>query len=112
MVDKNSVTPIRVAVSRFDPSVNEQPYLQTFEVPLTRGMSVLDVLDYIYENLDGSLAYYDHAACQQGICRRCTVSINGKVELMCQVLVEGDLTLAPPAKFTVVRDLVYKRGGK
>jgi succinate dehydrogenase/fumarate reductase-like Fe-S protein len=112
MVDKNAVTPIRVAVSRFDPSVDEGPYFQTFEVPVVKGMSVLEVLDYIYENLDGSLAYYDHAACQQGICRRCTLSINGKAELMCQSLVEGDLNLEPPAKSTVVRDLVYKRGGK
>ena len=112
MVGKNAVTPVRVTVSRFDPSVDEGPYLQTFEVPVIRGMSVLEVLDYIYENLDGSLAYYDHAACQQGICRRCTLSINGKVELMCQTLVEDDLTLEPPGKFTVVRDLVYKRGGK
>lgn len=112
MGEENTATPVRVTVSRFDPSVDEEPYFQTFEVPLTRGMSVLEVLDYIYENLDGSLAYYDHAACQQGICRRCTLSINGKVELMCQSLVEGDLTLAPPGKFSVVRDLVYKRGGR
>jgi succinate dehydrogenase/fumarate reductase-like Fe-S protein len=112
MVGKNAATPVRVTVSRFDPSVDEGPYFQTFEVPVTQGMSVLEVLDYIYENLDGSLAYYDHAACQQGICRRCTLSINGTVELMCQSLVEGDLTVEPPGKFTVVRDLVFKRGGK
>jgi succinate dehydrogenase/fumarate reductase-like Fe-S protein len=112
MEEEETMTPIRVRVSRFDPSVDKEPYHQTFEVPLTHGMSVLEVLDYIYENLDGSLAYYDHAACAQGICRRCTLSINGKVELMCQFPVSGDLTLEPPAKFTVVRDLVFKRGGK
>jgi succinate dehydrogenase/fumarate reductase-like Fe-S protein len=102
----------KVTVSRYDPSLDEERYYQTYEVPLVKGMSLLDALDYIYENLDGSLAYYDHAACQQGICRRCTLSIDGKVELMCQRLVEGDVTVEPPAKFAVVRDLVYKRGGE
>lgn len=108
MTEKN----VRVTVARFDPSVDEKQYYQTYEVPIIKGMSVLDVLDYIYENLDGSLAYYAHAACQQGICRRCTLVINGKPSLMCQTLVEGNITLEPPSKFEVVRDLVYKKGSK
>lgn len=108
MLERN----IKVTVYRFDTFIDEQPYYQTYEVPVVKGMSVLEVLDYIYENLDGSLAYYDHAACQQGICRRCTLSINGKPSLMCQTLVEGDITLEPPSKFEVVRDLVYEIGGK
>ena len=103
---------VQVTVSRFDPSVDEKPYDQSYEVPVIAGMSVLDVLDYIYENLDGSLAYYTHAACQQGICRRCTLVINGKPSLMCQTLVEGDLTLGPPPKFEVIRDLVYNKRGR
>jgi succinate dehydrogenase/fumarate reductase iron-sulfur protein len=101
---------VRVTVSRYDPSSDEQPYLQTYEVPLMQGMSVLDVLDYIYENLDGTLAYFDHAACQQAICRQCTLSINGRSALACQTLVEGDVTLMPLAKYPVVRDLVYQKG--
>ena len=111
-MEKNARDRVCVTVSRFDPSDDEQPYSQAYEVPVVQGMSVLDVLDYIYENLDGSLAYYDHAACQQGICRRCLLSINGKAKLMCQTLVEDDVTLEPLAKFAVVRDLVYRRGGK
>ena len=103
---------IRVTVPRFDPLVDEAPHKQTWEVPLTDRMSVLQVLDYIYDNLDGSLAYYSHAACRQGICRRCTLVINGKPRLMCQTLVEGDITLEPPPKLRVIRDLVYERGAK
>ena len=101
---------IQVAVSRFDPSVDTEAYDQFYQIPVSRGMSVMDALDYIYENLDPSLAYYDHAACQQGICRRCTIHINGKVSLMCQTLVEGDLKLEPLPRFAVGKDLVSKRG--
>lgn len=103
---------VRVTISRFDPGVDGEPHYQTYEVPLVEGMSVLEALDYIYENLDGSLAYYTHAACRQGICRRCTLRINGKPSLMCQTPVEGDVLVEPPPKFEVVRDLVYRRRGE
>ena len=103
---------IQVTVARFDPDVDEGPHDQTYQVPLPEHTCVLDVLDYIYENLDGTLAYYDHAACQHAICRRCVVLVNGESSLMCQTLVHGDITLAPPPKFKVVRDLVYARGGE
>jgi succinate dehydrogenase/fumarate reductase-like Fe-S protein len=103
---------ITVTVTRYDPAQDEAPYEQSYQVPLAESMCVLDVLDYIYENLDGTLAYFDHAACQHAICRRCTVRVNGRPALACQTLVEGDITLAPPAKAKVVRDLVFGRGGE
>ncbi len=55
----------------------------------------MDVLDYIYQNLDSTLAYYDHAGCALGICARCTGRVNGKAGLFCQVPVSGDVTLEP-----------------
>jgi len=103
---------VKVKVYRFDAAVDESGHYQTYKVPLVQGMSVMDALDYIYENLDGSLAYYDHAACNQGICRRCMIQINGRVSLMCQTLVEGDVTLDPLPRFDVTKDLVHKRGGE
>jgi succinate dehydrogenase/fumarate reductase-like Fe-S protein len=101
---------VKVTVARYDPSTDKAPREETFKVPLKEHMSVLDALDYIYQNLDGTLAYYDHAACDQGICRRCLAVINGELSLMCQTLVEEDITVAPLSRFEVVRDLVYTRG--
>lgn len=94
-------------------SVSEEPsYYQNYRVPMSTGMSVMDVLDYIYENLDGSVAYYDHAACNQGVCGRCAVLVNQKPSLMCQTMVHGDVTLEPLAGPEVIRDLVtHRRGG-
>ncbi len=83
---------------------------QEYDVPFTRGMSVMDGLDYIYEHLDGSLAYYDHAACNQGICRRCLARIDGQTGLLCQTLVTADTTVEPIPTQDVERDLVTKRG--
>jgi succinate dehydrogenase/fumarate reductase iron-sulfur protein len=98
---------IKVKMFKFDPAVENEPHYKVYEVPLTEGMSVLDVLDYIYENIDSSIAYYDHAACRHGLCSGCIVVVNGKTCLACQTPVSGDITIEPPSKFKVIRDLVY-----
>ncbi|MBI5118622.1 succinate dehydrogenase [Candidatus Poribacteria bacterium] len=103
---------ITVKVFRFDPSVDTEPHYATYEVPFSNGMSVMNALDYIYQNLDGTLAYYDHAGCSLGICARCTGKINGKAGLFCQTPVEGDTCLEPLSLSKVVKDLVATRRGE
>ena len=100
---------IKVKVFRFDSSVDKKPYDQTYEVPFEEGMSAMDALDYIYQNLDSTLTYYDHAGCSLGICARCTAKINGKSGLLCQTTVKGDITLEPVSKDKVLKDLVTKK---
>lgn len=97
---------IRVKVFRFDPCVDKEPHYKTYEVPFEEGMSAMDALDYIYQNQDGTLAYYDHAGCALGICARCMGRINSKPGLMCQTRVEGDVTLEPLNEERVLKDLV------
>jgi len=94
---------------RYDPQIGERPYDSVYDVPCFQGMSLLNALDFIYEHIDGSLAYCDHAACQHGICGQCTLLVNGKPSLMCQTLVAGDMVVAPLPNRIVVRDLVYVR---
>ena len=103
---------INVKMFRYDPSVDKEPTYQNYQVPLEPGMSAMDVLDYIYQNLDGSIAYYDHAGCTLGICARCTGKVNGKPGLLCQTPVQGDVVLEPVAPSKVIRDLVVHRGEK
>ncbi len=100
---------IKVRIFRFDPSVDKTPYYKTYEVPFEEGMSAMDALDYVYQNQDSTLAYYDHAGCALGICGRCTGKINGHAGLICQTRVEGDITLEPLNQKKVVKDLVITR---
>ncbi len=100
---------ITVKVFRHDPSSDREPYYQAYEVPFEKGMSAMTALDYIYQNLDGTVAYYDHAGCDLGICARCTGRINGKPGLFCQTLLEDDVTLEPISKSNVLKDLVMKK---
>jgi succinate dehydrogenase/fumarate reductase-like Fe-S protein len=100
---------IQVKVFRFDPSMDKEPRYETYLVPWENGMSALTALDYIYQNLDRTLAYYDHAACGLGICARCTGMIDGKPGLFCQTVLQGDVTLEPTSKARIIKDLVIKK---
>jgi succinate dehydrogenase/fumarate reductase-like Fe-S protein len=88
--------------------INRNGRIQSYDVPegnLTA--TVMQVLDYIYERLDHTLAYYRHSACCQGICGRCVVKANGKNVLACTEKVEAgtDFLLLEPAGKKTVRDL-------
>lgn len=102
---------INVKVFRFDPTVDDSPTYQDYQVPWIPGTSAMDLLDYIYQNLDPTLAYYDHAGCTLGICGRCTGRINTRPGLFCQTLVEGDVTIDPVSTDRVIRDLVVSKKG-
>jgi fumarate reductase iron-sulfur subunit len=102
-------TAITARVFRFDPDAGGEPTYSEYTVPLTPGMSAMNVLDYIYQNLDPAIAYFDHAGCALGICARCTGRVNGKAGLLCQTMVTGDVTLEPINKDRVVRDLVVTK---
>ena len=103
---------INVSVYRFDPSVDAESVFRTYKVPWKAKMSVMNALDYIYQNMDSTLAYYDHAGCALGICARCTGKINGKAGLFCQVPVTGDVTLDPISTDRVLKDLVCEKKQK
>lgn len=100
---------INVTVLRHDADDQGEPRPHTYEVPLVAGMSALDVLNYIYERVDGSLAFYQHAACRQAVCGKCTLLVNDKPVLACQVVASGDMTVASLPGTRVIRDLVYAR---
>ncbi len=74
--------------------------------------TVMDILDHIYQNLDQTLAYYKHSTCNQGICGRCGVKLNGKNVLACTAKVDStlDTITLEPRSTKIVRDLVVAEG--
>lgn len=102
-MDRKSVF---IKIYRHDPPTGGPPSYSEYNVPFQKGMSVMNALDYIYENLDSTIAYYDHAGCSLGICGRCVGRINGKSGLFCQTLITGDIEIEPVNTDRVVRDLV------
>ena len=86
--------------------------LHSYEVPVfSDTMTVMDVLDYIYHNLDHTLAYYRHSSCNLAVCGRCLVNMNGSPVLACAKVVDtaAEGIRLSPAPGKVVRDLVVTK---
>ncbi len=99
-----------VKVFRFDPEKDKRPRLQTFKNVPYEGMRVTDVLNYIYQNLDSSLAF--RYSCRAGLCGVCLLKVNGKACLSCHRIAEKEMTIEPPSQYPVIKDLVVDLGKK
>jgi len=79
---------IQLEIYRYDPEKGDEPTMQPFEVPVSKpGMKLLDVLNYIKWNLDGTLTY--RRSCGEGVCGSDGVNINGVNGLACITPIAG-----------------------
>jgi succinate dehydrogenase/fumarate reductase iron-sulfur protein len=93
----------KVEIFRFDPEVDSEPRYSEFKVPY-KGYTIMNVLSYIYENLDSTYAF--RWACGKGFCRCCVVSVNGKPVLACMEPAGKYMKIEPHPKFKVLKDLI------
>jgi len=104
----NTTRQVSFHVTRYNPERDRAPYVQTFPIPVREGMTVLDGLHYIKENLDASLAW--RYSCRMGICGSCGMLLNGRATLACNTqilhIASTDLTVGPLPNFEIIRDLV------
>ncbi len=96
----------KVTIYRFNPAQDKEPHYDTFSVPPEgwKDLTVLETIRYIYENLDGGLAF--RQSCRsQIICGACIVRLNGKTVLACEVMSTKEMLIEPAAKYPVIKDL-------
>jgi fumarate reductase iron-sulfur subunit len=98
---------IEIEVFRYNPECDREPHYQTFPVPFTDDMSVLQGLQYIKDHLDGSLTF--RWSCRMAICGSCGKMVNGRPELSCHTFLRnyypGPVRIEPLNHFPIVRDL-------
>ncbi len=98
---------VQFNVHRYDPHQRRR-YVSTYEVPVRKGMTLLEALMYIKDNLDETLAF--RQSCRMGICGSCGIMVNGKPMLACytQILhLDSDsLAIEPLQKMRIIKDLV------
>lgn len=99
---------IKVKCFRYHPGVDDKPRYETYKFPLDGEMNVLNVLEYIYENYDNSLGFY--SCCRRGSCMKCSVKVNGKNVMACNLTVKGDIQIDPIKQEKVIRDLIVEKG--
>ncbi|MGH7879393.1 MAG: succinate dehydrogenase/fumarate reductase iron-sulfur subunit, partial [Candidatus Binataceae bacterium] len=101
---------IVLEVARYDPERAAEPAYQSFEVPLRADWMVLDGLNHIKDQLDGSLTF--RWSCRMGICGSCGMMVNGVPKLTCETLLmefaPGPVRIGPLDHFPVVKDLVIE----
>ena len=99
---------IVVQVQRYRPEEEEEPVWQSYEVPYREEWMILDALNYIKDELDGSLSY--RWACRMGVCGSCGMTVNGEPVLTCATYLSGlgpgPVRIEPLKGFPVIRDLV------
>jgi fumarate reductase iron-sulfur subunit len=98
---------IAIECLRYHPATDEVPHYQTYEVPFTDEMSVLQGLQYIKDHLDGSLTF--RWSCRMAICGSCGGMLNGVPKLSCESFLRdyypGGLRVEPLSHFPIQRDL-------
>jgi succinate dehydrogenase / fumarate reductase iron-sulfur subunit len=106
--DSAIVKNVRFEVLRYNPGKDEEPKLQEYAVPVTKGMTVLDGLTWIKEHKDRTLSW--RSSCRMGICGSCGMFINGLPRLACNnqiVHLHSDVIVVKPLpNFDIIRDLV------
>ncbi len=99
---------ITLKVQRYRPEDEAEPVFERFDVPFRADWMVLDALNYIKDNLDGTLSY--RWACRMGVCGSCGMMVNGQPLLTCATYLErllpGPIRVEPLKGFPVIRDLV------
>lgn len=83
--------------------------LERFEVPAHESQTVLDVVSWIQQYADPTLAY--RFACRAGVCGSCAMMVNGLPRWTCRTHVDrvagnGSLRIEPLRNLPVIRDLV------
>ena len=103
-------TTITLGVTRYRPEQESEPTVQNYEVPYDKDWVVLDALNYIKDELDGTLSF--RWSCRMGVCGSCGMMVNGKPKLTCATFLSeylpGPIRVEPLRYFPVLRDLVVE----
>lgn len=96
-------------IARYDPD-QDRSYEQSFTVAYEPGQTILDCLNTIKADQDGTLTY--RWSCRHAICGSCAMKINGRSMLACKTQVtaerqRGDpIRIVPMGNHPVIKDLI------
>jgi fumarate reductase iron-sulfur subunit len=103
MADKT----ITLEVFRYHPEKDADGHFQMYTVPYKDDWVVLDALNWIKDQQDGTLTY--RWSCRMGVCGSCGMMVNGEPKLTCAAFLKnysGPVRVEPLTNFPVIRDLV------
>jgi succinate dehydrogenase / fumarate reductase, iron-sulfur subunit len=108
-------------------SLERSPWIETYYLEANPSVTILDCLNQIKWEQDGSLAFRKN--CRNTICGSCAIRINGRATLACKETLQGELnrvplsisqsgiessesiptlTIGPLQNFPIIKDLVVE----
>jgi len=105
---------LTIKAFRFNKENDYLPYYDTFEMDVQEDELVLDVMNRIKWEHDGSFSY--RRSCRHGICGSCAIKVNGKATLACKDRVFDlvdtfgeELVLDPQSRNRAYKDLIIDK---
>ena len=99
---------MKMKIFRYNPEADKKPHYVTYEVDAEPTDRVLDLLEYVKGNFDGTLSF--RRSCAHGICGSDAMRINGVNHLACKVLAKDiggtKMTIEPLLGLPVIKDLI------
>jgi len=102
----------KFVIKRFDPDKHDAPTTQEYEIPVHTDWKILDAINFIKDEIDGSLSY--RWSCRMEVCGSCGMMVDGEPKLTCKTALSdyGDtVEIEPLANFPIVKDLVVEMDG-
>jgi len=102
-----SEIPITVKIKRFDPEQDKRPHWESYTLDVEPTDRVLDVMNQIKWEMDGSLSF--RRSCAHGICGSDAMLINGVNRLACKILVKdlgNTINIEAIRGLPVLKDLI------
>jgi fumarate reductase iron-sulfur subunit len=103
---------ITLRVARYRPEQESEVTYDDFDVPCPKDWVVLDGLNHVKDQIDGTLSY--RWSCRMGICGSCGMTVNGEPKLTCATFLAeyapGPVRVEPLRNFPVIRDLIVDIG--
>ena len=99
---------VKLKVFRYNPEADKKPHYETYHIEAEPTDRVLDLLEYVKGNIDGTLSF--RRSCAHGVCGSDAMRINGVNYLACKVLVKDlkttKFTVEPLLGLRVIKDLI------
>jgi fumarate reductase iron-sulfur subunit len=99
-------------IARYRPEQESEATFDEFDVPCPKDWVILDGLNHVKDQLDGTLAY--RWSCRMGICGSCGMTVNGEPKLTCATFLHeyapGPIRVEPLRNFPIIRDLIVDIG--
>ena len=99
---------VHFKIKRFNPEKDKKPYWGEYDVEADESDRVLDALQTVKWDIDGTLNF--RRSCAHGICGSDAMRINGRNALACKLLIRdavqgGKITIEPILGLPVIKSI-------